>query len=424
MKRKIGEPFGRSDSNSALFQIAEIIRKAGMVDHPGDSILAHISPEEARILKKRGGAGRKNPRTGALSFYEEGNDDNDNYGGRDEGDRGRAAAESGGAGGFGAGSMGGDGGQSGGVNYGEEYGPSYADLGIEAGGYGPSVAEFGGSYPSAPEPLSGRDAYGPTAGPGGMPANGNVYAGYNPDPLSFGEKYGGGIMGIAGSLFGGPVAGVAGKALGDSLFGRPEQGSLIGRGYGDDETQAGDVSALDSSMGMRGVNTPQGSAYFNDQGGALGSVGAQEIVQAMPQTVIQPAAPVVSPWRTYQPPQINWATYGEGPGQSFYDRVNPLTNKFAGGGTIPHAPLRMASGGALMGLVDGPGDGESDSVPVQMPSGEGGALSGGEYVIPAADVAAFGNGSSMAGARAIDSMLMNVRRAHIDHLSQKPPPRR
>jgi hypothetical protein len=257
-----------------------------------------------------------------------------------------------------------------------------------------------------------------------MPANGNVYAGYNPDPPSFGEKYGGSLMGLAGSLFGGPVAGIAGKALGNSLFGRPEPGELIGRAYGEDDT-TGSIGVTDASMGVRGVSAPQSSAYFNDQGGSLGG-GSQQITQAMPQTVLQPpiAQPAVSPWRTYQPPQINWATYGEGAGQSFYDRVNPLTNKFAGGGTIPHAPLRMASGGALMGLVDGPGDGESDSVPVQMPSGEGGALSGGEYVVPAADVAALGNGSSMAGARVLDGVLMNVRRSHIDHLSQKPPPRR
>lgn len=417
MKRKIGEPFGRSGSDSALFQIAEIVRKAGMIDHPGDSILAHITPAEARVLKERGGAGKPNKRTGALSFYEEGNDDSDNYGGRDEGDRGRAAAESGGAGGFGSGSLGGgsDGDrQSGSVNYGEQFGPSYSDLGIEPQGGGPSI-----------EGLSGRDAYGPNPGLGGMPSSGNVYAGYNPEPPSFGEKYGGSIMGIAGGLLGGPIGGIAGKALGDNLFGRPEQGSLIGRGYSQDDQPSGGTSALDSSMGMRGIGTPQSSAFFNDQGGALGATGAQQIVQAMPTSVVQPTAPTAAaPWRTYQTPQVDWARYGEGPGASFYDRVNPLANSFANGGTIQQSPLRMASGGALMGLVDGPGDGESDSVAVQMPSGEGGALSGGEYVVPAADVAALGNGSSMAGARMLDGMLMNVRRAHIDHLSQKPPPRR
>ncbi len=36
----------------------------------GDIILAHITPEEARLLKDRGGAGTVNPNTGLLEFYD------------------------------------------------------------------------------------------------------------------------------------------------------------------------------------------------------------------------------------------------------------------------------------------------------------------------------------------------------------------
>src|SRR5690349_20803515 len=35
----------------------------------GDSILAHITPAEALLLKAQGGAGTRNPQTGLLQFY-------------------------------------------------------------------------------------------------------------------------------------------------------------------------------------------------------------------------------------------------------------------------------------------------------------------------------------------------------------------
>lgn len=36
----------------------------------GDTILAHINPKEAALLKRRGGAGTRNPKTGLLEFYD------------------------------------------------------------------------------------------------------------------------------------------------------------------------------------------------------------------------------------------------------------------------------------------------------------------------------------------------------------------
>jgi hypothetical protein len=46
--------------------LADIMAKSGRY---GDSLVAHINPEEARMLKQRGGAGTRNPRTGMLEFY-------------------------------------------------------------------------------------------------------------------------------------------------------------------------------------------------------------------------------------------------------------------------------------------------------------------------------------------------------------------
>lgn len=47
--------------------LAEMIRSKG---RSGDSILAHITPKEAALLKKRGGAGSINPDTGLPEFYD------------------------------------------------------------------------------------------------------------------------------------------------------------------------------------------------------------------------------------------------------------------------------------------------------------------------------------------------------------------
>ena len=41
----------------------------GAMGRHGDSLVAHITPEEAKLLKARGGAGTTNPRTGLLEFY-------------------------------------------------------------------------------------------------------------------------------------------------------------------------------------------------------------------------------------------------------------------------------------------------------------------------------------------------------------------
>lgn len=43
----------------------------------GDTILAHINPREAQMLKRMGGSGTRNPVTGAFEFFELGREDRD-----------------------------------------------------------------------------------------------------------------------------------------------------------------------------------------------------------------------------------------------------------------------------------------------------------------------------------------------------------
>jgi hypothetical protein len=76
---------------------------------------------------------------------------------------------------------------------------------------------------------------------------------------------------------------------------------------------------------------------------------------------------------------------------------------------------RMAAGGGIGGLLNGPGDGVSDSIPAVIDGGmaDGGQpaqVARGEYIMDARTVAALGNGSTDAGAERLDKMRENILR--------------
>jgi hypothetical protein len=58
----------RMGGGTDIAQLAEMIRRMG---RGGDKILAHITPEEAAMLKEQGGSGEINPMTGLPEFREE-----------------------------------------------------------------------------------------------------------------------------------------------------------------------------------------------------------------------------------------------------------------------------------------------------------------------------------------------------------------
>lgn len=59
-------------------------------------------------------------------------------------------------------------------------------------------------------------------------------------------------------------------------------------------------------------------------------------------------------------------------------------------------------------LLDGPGDGVSDSIPATIDGSQPAALADGEYVIPARIVSELGNGSTKAGAKQLDAMMKRI----------------
>jgi hypothetical protein len=76
---------------------------------------------------------------------------------------------------------------------------------------------------------------------------------------------------------------------------------------------------------------------------------------------------------------------------------------------------KMAAGGGIARLLDGPGDGVSDSIPAVIDEGMAGGgqpakVARGEYIFDARSVAALGNGSTDAGAERLDKMREDILR--------------
>lgn len=90
--------------------------------------------------------------------------------------------------------------------------------------------------------------------------------------------------------------------------------------------------------------------------------------------------------------------------KGFYGNLSPIaqSEQQAYGGNGEKRFFNYAKGGRTSFAVKGPGSGRSDDIPAM--------LSDGEYVIDADTVAMLGNGSSDAGAKALDRLRVNVRK--------------
>ena len=89
--------------------------------------------------------------------------------------------------------------------------------------------------------------------------------------------------------------------------------------------------------------------------------------------------------------------------------IGPPISMLANGG-IAELPSEYAAGGKLL---QGPGDGMSDSIPavIKGPRPQRAALAQGEFVVPADVVSHLGNGSTDAGAKRLYAMMNNIRKA-------------
>lgn len=178
----------------------------------------------------------------------------------------------------------------------------------------------------------------------------------------------------------------------------------------------GTIGDLVGGGGGGGLATiPAG--LFSGTGGGSGAFSSTLPAATMPGLTAAPGGT----YARQDLSDVDWATYGERPELSMFSYVprpgeGPLASAADAQNSIqpsPNAPPimneddgAMARGGlvgyAAGGGVNGPGDGREDVIPAM--------LSDGEYVIDAETVALLGNGSSKAGADALDRFRVNLRK--------------
>lgn len=201
------------------------------------------------------------------------------------------------------------------------------------------------------------------------------------------------------------------------------------------------VEGIDPMAGMDEVYGASGEALRPASGGAMQGVpsntstrwgdftkGAGDTFSSWDKTkdflsnnkmnMLMAAAPMLSQ-DTQTGAMMPTQNYGPGPKYKF----NPATNRYepAFQQMQPAGFQRMAGGGiaGLAGggapqqgrLMQGPGNGVSDSIPATIGGRQPAALADGEFVVPARVVSELGNGSTQAGARELYKMIDRVQQA-------------
>jgi hypothetical protein len=379
----------------------------------GDTILAHINPQEAALLKSLGGSGTINPKTGLPEYWNPFNINN--YTGK-EGLLRKTVADD--------------------------------LLGINTSqgtGLAGSIANNPILAPIAGAGLAMIPGVGPLLAAGLVGGFTGIQSGSLKNGLMAGlGAYGG--ASLAGSFGAGAGAGAGTGAGSNSGF----FGNLFSSG-----TTAPIVEGVPSyiaptenwgslegaSSGARSAASSAASQSFLDKftkaplstlGGGNPLVGAGVAAlpvmaaigkgQKTPMPTLDSLTPdsYIRPYRLTR--QRNAEPYsGTGERRYFNDTWEALTPYKAGttptGATGGVVAFNQGGLGSLGGYSDGgrllrgPGDGVSDNIPATIGDRQPARLADGEFVVPARIVSEIGNGSTEAGARKLYAMMDRVQRA-------------
>lgn len=100
------------------------------------------------------------------------------------------------------------------------------------------------------------------------------------------------------------------------------------------------------------------------------------------------------------------------PGQNTFTSPNgPSFTHYAEGGIASLPGPQESVPGAVEGMLSGPGDGMSDSIPANIDGKQEARLADGEFVLPADVVSHIGNGSSKSGSQRLYAMMDAIRQA-------------
>lgn len=291
-----------------------------------------------------------------------------------------------------------------------------------------SEAEAPGRYSD-----SSQTSYQPPSA-GGMDAN----QGPTPDGAqgSLGGLVGGGNMGriggIAGAaagLAGVPFGGVIGRGIGSAIDTVAADGRL---GRASDllgSTATGPLGVGRMGLGAWGSDVIHGLTFgrfgtdVNDREGRNLSDAVQSATPAQLEAINRndPAYQALQAQQAMDAYSYNGPDYGWSPGTDYMGSADSGTVGLAHGGPVgigyAHAgPVRAApSPAAQMGVIKGPGSGQSDEIDAR--------LSDNEHVLDAEVVAAIGDGSSDEGHRRLEAMKRNLRKEKRSAPAGKIPPK-
>jgi hypothetical protein len=107
------------------------------------------------------------------------------------------------------------------------------------------------------------------------------------------------------------------------------------------------------------------------------------------------------------------------PGQNTFTSPNgPSFTHYAEGGIASLPGPQESAPGAVEGMLSGPGDGMSDSIPANIDGKQEARLADGEFVLPADVVSHIGNGSSKSGSQRLYAMMDAIREARTGNPDQ------
>lgn len=390
-----GGEVGRGLGSIAAKGYAEELAREGRF---GDTMLAHISPEEARMLEAMGGAGTINPQTGLPEYFS----------------WKKLFKKAGPLLGIAASLFG---------------GPLAGALvgGISGGFSGP-----GGKFNWKRGLLTGIASYG--LGQLGKGLTGAADAGAAATSTVPGEVAKGVTTDIAGSVAKAIPAQAAPTVASDAAK------SIMFQNAG---TQAGTQAAAQTAIPAAGDIVSRGMSAIADKGTTLFE-GAKNLVTNAPGAAEGfKAAASMTPYQatmTAALPTMAVSGMDEATKQQMeVDRIksqkeeeeerNRLMAQQLMGGIgfgMARGGLSMLARGGASGppntprTINGAGDGMSDSVPATIEGIQEARLADGEFVIPADVVADLGNGSSNAGAKQLYAMMNRIRKSR--HGTTKQPP--
>jgi len=179
-------------------------------------------------------------------------------------------------------------------------------------------------------------------------------------------------------------------------------------------SKSGITDLLDKAKGALTGKSSTGSGI-----GFGGTLGLLALMSMMNKGSNAPAAstatiPELTATRTQLPYDVNKkginpnTPYRPGQGGVTYFSPTTYTPKAAGGGLMSLGGLGSYSDGGR--LLQGPGDGVSDSIPAIIGKKQPARLANGEFVIPARIVSELGNGSTDAGAKRLYEMMDRVQK--------------